>query len=191
MTNFFTSDLHFFHKKICEYTNRNLFTTPEEHTDWVIDIINKQVNSQSTLYHLGDFAFSSDPKEIEAVLNRINCQVRCIKGNHCSSKTWKRVSSPRLQSFKDYEEIKLSNGKTACLFHFPMHVWHKQHYGSYHLHGHCHGSYQGQGKILDVGLDNAYNLLGVHRLFTEEEVISFMMHQDTITNDHHQVRQGE
>lgn len=191
MAKFFTSDLHWFHKKICEYTDRKLFTDGEAHTSWLIDIINKQVKPGDILYHLGDFAFTSEAGSIEAILEQINCQVFCIKGNHCSRKTWKQVKSNKLVAFRDYEELKLSNGKTACLFHFPMHVWHKQHYGAYHLHGHCHGSYQGEGRILDVGLDNAYNLFGEHRLFTEDDVIEFMSNRSMVVNDHHKEREGE
>lgn len=61
----------------------------------------------------------------------------------------------------------------------------KQHYGSLALHGHCHSSYQGQGKILDVGIDNAYKLYGEHRLFSEQDVIDFMKERPTHIADAH------
>jgi len=89
------------------------------------------------------------------------------------------------------KEIKLSNGASVCLFHFPMQVWHKQHYGSYHLHGHCHGTFQGNGRILDVGLDNYFNLYGRHDFFTEEEVIKLVGSKDIRTFDGHVPRNGE
>lgn len=190
MAKYFTSDLHFHHKRICELTNRGLFTNPEDHKSWVLSIINKQVKPGDELIHLGDFAFTSKSQEIEDILSRINCQVRCIKGNHDSRKTWKHVSQPNLVSFKDYEEISVGT-KSAVLFHFPITVWHKQHYGSIMLHGHCHGSFQGEGKILDVGLDNAYNLFGEHRLFTEDDIIIFMKGRDMVVKDHHKSREGE
>ena len=189
MAKYFTSDLHFYHKRICELTNRGLFTNPDDHTSWVLDIINKQVKPSDTLYHLGDMVFISDNRKIEDILSRINCQVVCIKGNHCSRKTWKKVQSNKLIAFKDYDEIKIGD-KDAILFHFPISVWHKQHYGSLMIHGHCHGSFQGEGKILDVGLDNAYNLFGTHRLFTEQDILDSMAEREVVVKDHHEVREN-
>ena len=42
--NFYTSDLHFFHKNICNLTDRNTVTNPENHTQWLIDLWNFQVS---------------------------------------------------------------------------------------------------------------------------------------------------
>lgn len=186
---FFTSDLqlHFYHKKICEYTNRGMFTDAEHHSEWLIDLINSQAPKGSVVYHLGDMVFSSDPKVVEDFLSKLHCQVFAIKGNHDSQKTWNKVQSNKLIAFKHYEEIKIG-GKDACLFHFPIAVWHKQHYGSMMLHGHSHGSFQGQGKCLDVGLDSAYNVFGQHKLFTEDDIIEFMSKREMVVSDHHEVR---
>lgn len=191
MTKFFSSDWHHLHKKIAQYTRRGLFTDAEHHSEWLIDLINSQAPKGSIVYHLGDLAFTSDHKMIEDFLNKLNCQVVAIKGNHDSRKTWNRVKSNRLIAFKDYDEIKLKNGKEACLFHFPIAVWHKQHYGSYMLHGHSHGSFQGQGKCLDVGLDSSYNIYGQHKLFTEDDIIEFMDGREMVVSDHHKQRSGE
>lgn len=188
-TKFFSSDWHHLHKKISTYTQRGLFTDAEHHSEWLIDLINSQAPKGSIVYHLGDLAFTSDPKMIEDFLSKLNCQLFAIKGNHDSRKTWGRVQSNKLIAFKDYEEIKLKNGKEACLFHFPIAVWHKQHHGSAMLHGHNHGSYQGDGKILDCGLDSAYNILGRHRMFTEDDIIDFMENRELVVNDHHQKRE--
>ncbi len=194
MARLFTSDTHFFHKKISEYTERGNYTDAGNHTEWVLDIINKQAKPGDTLYILGDVAFTSDHTEIESLLLQINCQVFVVKGNHDSKTTWKRVgmtsmaAKNKLVAVKDYAEIKLESGKTLCMFHFPISAWHKQGYGSYHAHGHCHGMYQGVGKSLDVGLDNSYNLFGEHRLFTEQDIEDFMAMRDVVVTDGHKVR---
>jgi calcineurin-like phosphoesterase family protein len=39
------------------------------------------------------------------------------------------------------------------LCHYPFAEWDRKHYGSWHLHGHSHGNYHGQGLIYDVGVD--------------------------------------
>ncbi len=188
MANYYTSDLHIEHKRITEYTDRSLVVSQEDHTDWVIDLINSTVKPGDTLFNLGDFVFSKDPKEIVEIIERINCHVVCIKGNHDSNTTWKKVKTNKVISFQDYKEMKLKDGQHLCMFHFPMHVWHRQHYGSYHAHGHTHGSYQGQGRILDVGLDNSLNVFGEYKLFTEDDIIQFMSGREVISNDGHKVR---
>lgn len=59
--------------------------------------------------------------------------------------------------------------------------------GKVHITGNCHGSYKGNGKILDVGLDNAYNLFGEHRLLTEEDIVEYMNKQEIYASDHHKI----
>ena len=73
------------------------------------------------------------------------------------------------------------------MMHFPIACWNQQGRGSYHIHGHSHGSYKANGKTLDVGLDNAYNLFGEHKLFTEEDIIEYMSKQEVYASDHHKI----
>ena len=85
----------------------------------------------------------------------------------------------------DYKEIKLAD-KSVVLFHYPISSWHKQGYGALHLHGHCHGNHaDSKGKMLDVGLDSAYNLYKEHRFFTEEDVLTLMQQKEIHISDHH------
>lgn len=72
-----------------------------------------------------------------------------------------------------------------------MTIWHKNHYGAYHLHGHCHGSFKGQGRILDVGIDNAFNVYSMHQFFTEEEVIGMLEAKQIYVADGHVAREGD
>jgi len=92
-----------------------------------------------------------------------------------------------IQNWYHYEEIKIGDTPTV-LFHFPIASWHKVGYGAWHLHGHSHSSYKvEQGKILDVGIDSAYNLYGEHKFFSEEDVINYMSHRQVKTVDHHRI----
>jgi hypothetical protein len=64
--------------------------------------------------------------------------------------------------------------------------WHKQGYGSWHLHGHCHGNHaDSKGKMLDVGIDSAYNIYKEHKFFTEEDVAVYMQDRSVYVSDHH------
>jgi calcineurin-like phosphoesterase family protein len=187
MKTFFTSDLHFHHKNITAFTDRKLFTSPEDHDEWLIEIWNKQVSKQDKVWHLGDFSFSKT-EEIKKLLRKLNGQKFFIKGNHDRRENLISLKlAYAIQNWDDYKEIKI--GETpVVLFHFPIASWHRQHHGALHLHGHCHGSYTGQGKILDVGIDNAYNLFGEHRFFTEEDVIEQTQQRSIHINDHHRER---
>lgn len=189
---FFTSDIHVFHKRIVELTNRHKDTTAENHTDWLVDLWNSQVKQNDVVWHLGDFAFTSNKNKLQDLVSRLNGNIHFIYGNHCDVKTLEQVfydtTNKNIWSMQQYKEIKIQGNKVV-LFHFPIAAWHKQHYGAWHLHGHSHGSYKAEGKILDVGLDSAYNILGEHRFFTEEDIVNIMATKMAISVDHHTIKE--
>ena len=43
--------------------------------------------------------------------------------------------------------------RILVLCHYPLASWDRRHHGAWHLHGHSHGTHQGTGCILDVGVD--------------------------------------
>lgn len=192
MSNIFTADLHHRHKNICKYTDRGLYTTQEEHDDWLVDIWNNNVTKKDVCWCLGDFSFSRNVEEIESFLKRLNGVKHFIKGNHDDRKILDELKKNNSISWwGDYKETKIG-GVATCMFHFPIANWHKQHHGSICLHGHSHGSYVlDDGKILDVGLDSAYNIFGEHKFFSEEDVLEYMQQRNVVVNDHHTNRTGE
>lgn len=66
-------------------------------------------------------------------------------------------------------------------------IWPGSHKGVIHLYGHSHGHAEDWiiGKSMDVGLDNAYKLLGEYRPFSMEEIIQYMSSRDVHQKDHH------
>lgn len=138
------------------------------------------------MYHLGDFSFSKDIEEVCEIVEKLNGQKIFIKGNHDNREVlnW-LVEQKAIAAWYEYKEIKI--GKTsACLFHFPISSWHKQGHGSWHLHGHSHGNFKdSKGKMLDVGLDSAYNLMGMHKFFSEAMISDYMSDLPIYTADGH------
>ena len=183
---FFTSDLHLFHKKIVEFTNRNIETSQERHEEWLIDLWNAQVHKGDLVYILGDVSFAKDADETESVLRKLNGQKFVVKGNHDKSEDLdKLVSSNAIVKWEQYKERKVNN-QHICMFHFPIMSWHKQHYGSWHLHGHSHGMLkESKGKMLDAGIDSAYDIFGEHRLFSFEDVYDIMSSKELNISDEH------
>lgn len=182
----FTSDLHHEHRRIVEFTNRGKDTTQENHTEWLVDTWNKNVDKGDICYHLGDFSFAKDYSSIRLFASALNGTKIFIKGNHDKRENLDRlVKDGLIAAWYDYKEIKLQDIPTV-LFHFPIASWHRQSHGALHLHGHCHGNFKDfRGKMLDVGIDSAYNLYGEHKFITEDEVITFMQHEDIYTADQH------
>lgn len=192
MTTYMTSDLHFDHKNIYKFTDRQLVVDQEHHTEWLIDIWNTTIKNSDRIFHLGDFSFATKYEDIASIVKKLQGQKFFIKGNHDRSKVLEQLKADNLiQNWYQYEEIKLAD-TTACLFHFPITSWHKQNYGSIMLHGHSHGAFtEGKGKILDVGIDSAYNLYGEHKFFSEEDVIEYMSNRQIKTVDHHRIIEKE
>jgi calcineurin-like phosphoesterase family protein len=185
MNIWFTSDLHWFHRNIVTFTNRHLFTDADNHTEWLIEIWNKQVKKGETVYHLGDLSFAKDPQKTLKVLDRLNGNIVLIKGNHDHSDAFEAYSKHHKVTCHVYLE-KQFDGQKVVMFHFPIGSFHQQSRGAFHLHGHAHGNYKGtRGKMLDVGIDNAYNMYGEHRLFSFEDVKEYMQKQEVYIADGH------
>jgi calcineurin-like phosphoesterase family protein len=182
----FTSDLHHMHKRIVEFTNRGEDTNQDNHTEWLTELWNKNVTSGDLVYHLGDFSFAKKYDDIALFLSKLNGQKIFIKGNHDRREHLDQLVQDNLiQTWYDYKEIKVKDNPTV-LFHFPIASWHHQSHGAWHLHGHCHGNFKDfRGKMLDVGLDSAYNLYGEHKFITEDEILQFMQHEDIYSADQH------
>lgn len=182
----FTSDLHHMHNRIVEFTNRAVDTTQENHTQWLTDVWNKNVSKSDLVYHLGDFSFAKKYDDIALFMLKLNGQKIFIKGNHDKRENLDlMVKDGLIAAWYDYKEISVQDIPTV-LFHFPIASWHRQSHGALHLHGHCHGNFKDyRGKMLDVGIDSAYNLYGEHKFITEEAVIAFMKDQSIYLADQH------
>lgn len=185
----FTSDLHFWHSNIVRYTNRGIDTTQENHDEWLIDLWNKQVHKSDIVYQLGDFCFNRRRAEdILKVRSRLNGNIISIKGNHCDRDALKKSG----MEFYD-QKIKTfligERKQQIVMNHFAMEIWENKQHGAWHVFGHSHGTFQPvEGKRIDVGLDNAYNLFGEHRFFTLDDLDQYMANRPLKNLDHHNER---
>lgn len=181
-----TSDIHHEHQRIVEFTNRSKDTTQENHTEWLVELWNNQANKGDVVYVLGDYSFAKKYDTIAEFTDRLNGTKIFIKGNHDKREHLDQLVKDKLISaWYDYKEIKIGD-TPVVLFHYPIASWHRQGYGAYHLHGHCHGNFKdSRGKMLDVGLDSVYNLYGKHGFLDEYQIIEFMKDKETYIADHH------
>jgi len=141
---FFTSDTHFSHANIIQYSKRP-YKDVKEMDEALVENWNKVISYKDTVYHLGDVIFSKD----HSILKKLNGYITFIKGNHDKNATWDTL---------DYKELKYNN-RLFILCHYPLLTWNKARHGSIHVHGHCHSTINDLNKNLrrfDVGVD-CYN----------------------------------
>jgi calcineurin-like phosphoesterase family protein len=155
----FTSDWHFRHKKIIEYSNRP-FTCVEHMNEEIIGRCNEKVQEDDVLHNLGDVAFDlgGDLDKIYAIRDKIKCRyIHLVLGNHD-----KLIAKHSEQLLKDRVFITITNMNTevhtkpkVVMCHYAMRVWEKSHHGVYSLYGHSHGTLEDDPTLLsfDCGVD--------------------------------------
>lgn len=150
---FFTSDNHFFHTRIKEFCPKTrLGDTVQEMNELMIKAYNDRVGYSDVAYFLGDFSFGQ-AKETKDILSRLNGEKHLILGNHDKVIRGDMSIQRMFASVQEYKEVVVSKTR-FCLFHYPIAEHNQCHRGSVNLHGHTHGNYQSEYKVLDVGIDN-------------------------------------
>ena len=60
-----------------------------------------------------------------------------MKGNHDTRLLKNEEFVSMFKEITIYKKVD-DNGRYVVLMHYPLEVWERSHYGSYHLHGHVH-----------------------------------------------------
>lgn len=114
---FFTSDTHFGHKNIIKFCDRPWNTT-EEMDEGLIENWNSVVDKNDIVFHLGDFAFSSNGKW-KGLIERLNGKIHLILGNHDGSRYPGDNIMSNFESVQQQAVLKIDNRK-IYLNHFPI-----------------------------------------------------------------------
>lgn len=181
----FTSDPHFGHKAILHFCDRP-FKSVTEMDCTLVENWNSVVSPKDDVYLLGDVSFARTDRTYD-LLNALNGQIFLIKGNHDKGVV-KGKCNKRFTWIKDMYELSVpdedanNEKQKIVLCHFPMLTWNKVHYGSWNLHGHCHGNLPDDpcAYRLDVGVD----CHGYHPI-SYEEVKGLMSKKTFKPVDHH------
>ncbi len=157
---FFGADWHLGHARCIQYCNRP-FENAHEMNKTIIERWNEKVGKDDHAYFLGDSSFSS-PDSTVSMLKMMNGKKFLILGNHDRRIMKKQEFLDCFESVKWYDVIyvqdkdALDGRQVIVLMHFPLLSWERSRYGSWHLHGHCHGNIQELNKKIkrmDVGVD--------------------------------------
>lgn len=136
---FFTADHHFGHANIIKYCNRP-FDTVEEMDEVLIQRWNEVVRGQDVVIYAGDFTLRNS--YAQELIDRLKGNKIFLKGNH--DKWIKQKRYIYHKKIKDHH---------VAVAHYPMESWQNSCHGSWHLHGHCHGTMRVIPNRLDVGVD--------------------------------------
>lgn len=133
---YLTSDLHFGHKNIIKYENRNYDSVEEMDIDY-IKKWNETVKPEDFIYILGDFSWHKSDKTTE-ILKQLNGKKVLIVGNHDEIYLKdKNFDTNLFEEICYYKELKINKTK-IILFHYPIIDWNGKHNGSIHFYGHVH-----------------------------------------------------
>ena len=172
---FFSSDLHFNHKKVAEIRAQALgldsFDSAgliAQHNEELIERWNTTVTPDDTTWLLGDVCMGDTLGSLELV-RRLNGRKLLVTGNH--DKVWPGHSTARKQFrawldvfdyITPFAKIKL-NGRYAKLSHFPYEGDHtaEERFSDYRpvdngdwlIHGHVHDLWKRNGRQINVGVD--------------------------------------
>lgn len=161
---YFCADHHFGHAAIVDLARRP-YQTLAEMTEDLIAKHNERVTERDCVYMLGDIAFKLPPRHLAQILQRMRGRKKLIFGNHDRTIIKKAERKGllddlchrgRVSVLGDYYEIKVKwkgHQTKVILFHCPILTWPSKSYGSYHLHGHCHGHLEDTKRRSDVGVD--------------------------------------
>jgi calcineurin-like phosphoesterase family protein len=186
---FFFSDPHWGHPRICQYSNRP-FGSLHEMNQALIENWNSVVHQHNHVYVLGDVSFTSR-HATAAILQKLKGKKFLVAGNHDSKHRKQQEFQSCFEWVKDYHELHVQDAEAPgrnqliVLFHYPIESWNKARHGSWHLHGHTHGSYNARNeargiKRLDVGVDvHGYKPVSY-------EQIKAIMATRQVTKDHHE-----
>lgn len=171
--------------------------------DTLIDNINRVVKPDDVLFHLGDFAYGIKSRYFDVCKgyrDRIRCRtIHFLRGNH--DPTMAKVTGdpfdqrpviyPLFTTTAEARTIEL-NGVTVRMSHYAHATWERSHRGSWCIFGHSHSSlepwldhHMPQSRQMDVGVDNAYKLLGEYRPFSFDEIKQLLGTRSGYAADHH------
>lgn len=175
-----TSDLHFGHKNILEFQpNTRPFRDTSHMDEAIISEWNSKVHPNDVVFHLGDFTFTKNEKTIRTLISRLNGTIVWVDGNHDQGP--KRVLDKMgIPHYDILEVVQTREVPHVVMCHYPLRSWNRQHRGSVHLYGHCHGSIPDLGRSTDVGWDNQGG-----KIMNFRRLVSKLAEREIITLDGH------
>ena len=148
---FFTADLHLYHENIINLCGRP-FKDANEMKENIITNWNAWVPADGLVFVLGDMFWKCGLDKCRQTMERLNGRKWLIAGNH-DSYSREEYLAMGFEDARNYLELSIEH-KLLVLFHYPLLEWNGFYRGSWHLHGHVHGTGDHFSfRVMDVGVD--------------------------------------
>lgn len=143
----YISDMHFFHENVMRLDGRN-FSDVREMNQFMVDQWNAKVKGGDQVIVLGDMFWTKDPKEVNAILNRLSGKICLVEGNHDNQ--WLKkdgVNLSRFEWIKPYAEF--GDGERSVIAsHYPVFCYNHQYLKTesgeprtFMMYGHVHNTH--------------------------------------------------
>lgn len=134
---FFIADTHFGHDAIIRYENRP-FKDTKEQEDMLIKNWNETVDSEDTVYVLGDFGLSDSKEETMRVCQALNGKKILVMGNHdTQTPEWYRQCG-----FSEASPWPIIVEGFWILSHEPLYINENMPYANIYGHVHANPTYK-------------------------------------------------
>ena len=142
--NFFTSDQHFFHEAVLQFTNRP-FRTIKEMNKIICRRYNETVSNDDTCYFEGDLTLSKHPEPLREIIGKLNGRKILILGNHDEMKIhhYLRMGFESIHTSLDIGKYILTHDPVVSITKPDRH-W---------ICGHVHNMWKKSGNCVNVGED--------------------------------------
>ena len=208
---YFSSDFHINHRNVIPYCARP-FASVEDMNVAIVKLLNDTLKPGDTLYFLGDLSLNPKwsgwlmpqiPKGVEYIM---------IPGNHDSCFSFPTRQGPKHEKMLAkyladgwsaiHQELTLTlkNGMNVLMAHMPYAPKEEGYdvrylelrpkdQGMTLLHGHAHGYYKKNGRMIDVGVD-AHDF----KILSEDDVIALINDErqfiGTSITEHYKIRRA-
>ncbi len=172
------------------------FVSVDEMNSIIINNHNQMVGPEDDLYILGDVCMGQR-SQMPDLIRRLQGKLHLVAGNHDEGLLKNPDNHSLFASVDKLLEIEVpGDGKghqrqMIVMCHFALESWHRNHKGSWMLHGHSHGTLNSPDTMLrlDVGVDMTAKRLGYtadsYRPLTFEEIRRYMSTKKFEPVDHH------
>lgn len=145
----FISDTHFGHARIIEMASRP-FSDVDAMDEAMIARWNARVAPEDVVWHLGDFAVTSDAVRVAAIFRRLHGEKHLVLGNHDE-----HYEATRALPWASIGETARGEADRQAFFlcHYPMLTWPGARRGAAHLFGHMHGRLPGCDMSCDMAVE--------------------------------------
>ena len=169
----YISDLHFYEEKLISNLDNRNFPDVRAMNRYMTDSWNSKVKGGDQVIVLGDFLNTTNPEDVNSILNRLYGKICLIEGNHdCIWLKKEGINLNRFEWIKPYAEFD-DHGYNVIACHYPTFCYNHQHvrkpdgsHRTYMLYGHVHNSpdellvNQFQNITRQTTVTNAQNVTG-------------------------------